>query len=174
MTSADESIAQHYRCVHLGTWMAFKPPLRCCTQRVERRPKASRRSARRRRLAGRLRGVLAFPERDLRSYAARARRFDDVCGRTNDGRGRRGVPRGVGARRDDCAADSLFRSATCGPTRRGPGASTTCAGGRTTAEGVEAFRAASARGGTTARRTDRGGDHALVLSWRAAVKVVCI
>ena len=80
-TSVDESIARHYRCVHLGTWTAFKPLLRRCTRRVERRPRASRRFARRRRAAGRRRGGLAFPQRDLRSYAARARRLDDVCER---------------------------------------------------------------------------------------------
>ena len=59
-------------------------------ERIERRPRASRASASRRRAAGRRRGGPALPQRDLRSYAARARRLDDVRERTNDGRGRRG------------------------------------------------------------------------------------
>ena len=41
----------------------------------------SRASARRRRAAGRRRDGLVVSQRDLRSYAARARRFDDVCER---------------------------------------------------------------------------------------------
>ena len=39
-TSADESIARHYRYVHVGRWTAFEPTPRRCTRRFRRRPRA--------------------------------------------------------------------------------------------------------------------------------------
>ena len=34
-TSVDESIARHYRCIHVGSWTAFEPMPRRCTRRFD-------------------------------------------------------------------------------------------------------------------------------------------
>ena len=79
------------------------PALRRRVRAVRTTCMTSRASTRRRRAAGRRRGGPAVPERDLRSYAARARRLDDVCGRTNDVRGRCG--RGAASERCPTTAE---------------------------------------------------------------------